>query len=114
MWHSKYKAKKVTTEEGTFDSKKEYLRWCVLKDLEKQGLISDLERQVEFQLLPKQILLTKRGKRMCELPVKYKADFVYKENGIRVVEDVKGIKTKEYILKRKMMKFFHDIEIREV
>ena len=118
MWRSKYHSSKVTTEEGTFDSKKELQRWEVLKDMEKMGLISDLERQVTFELLPKQILLVPREKKgrkqKCELPVTYIADFVYKENGKQIVEDAKGMRTPEYILKRKMMKFLKEIEIKEV
>lgn len=114
MFKNKYKNKKVTTDDGTFDSKRELQRWELLKDMENQGLISDLKRQVDFELLPKQVLITKRGRLQCELPVKYTADFVYTENGQQIVEDAKGMKTKEYILKRKMMKFFHDIEIKEV
>lgn len=118
MWHSKYKNKKVTTDEGVFDSKKEYHRWVVLKDMQERGLISDLQRQVDFPLLPKQILIVPRkaGKRhqKCELPVKYTADFVYTEDGRQVVEDVKGMRPKEYILKRKLMKFLLNIEVREI
>mgnify|MGYP003297339949 CR=1 FL=1 len=118
MFHSKYRAKKVTTEDGTFDSKKELQRWEVLKGMQEQGLISDLERQVKFELLPKQILLVPRDKKgrkqKCELPVSYIADFVYIENGKQIVEDAKGMRTPEYILKRKMMKFLKDIEVKEV
>lgn len=119
MWRSKYKAKKVETGEGVFDSKKEFQRWEILKDMESRGLISDLKRQVKFDLLPKQILIvprkSKKGRlQKCELPVSYIADFVYIENGVQIVEDVKGIRTPEYTLKRKLMKFLKDIEIKEV
>lgn len=115
---SKYHSHKVVTEEGTFDSKKEYQRWLVLKDMQQLGLISDLKRQVKFHLLPKQVLITarKKGRRTqkCELPVDYIADFVYIEDGKQVVEDTKGMYTDKYILKRKLMKFLLDIEIKEV
>lgn len=118
MRHSKYHSHKVTTEEGTFDSKKEYQRWLELKDMEQKGLISNLQRQVTYNLLPKQILLTpriKRGrKQKIELPVTYTADFVYTQAGEEIVEDTKGMYTDAYILKRKMMKFLLDIEIKEV
>lgn len=118
MHRNKFNAKKIKNAEGVFDSKKEYQRWKVLKDMENIGLISDLRRQVTFPLLPKQILIEPRYKagRMhkCELPVSYKADFVYIENGKQVVEDAKGVYTETYILKRKLMKFLHDIEIKEV
>lgn len=118
MWHSKYNAKKITTSDGTFDSKKEYNRWLVLKDMESKGEISELKRQIKFELLPKQILIeprVKKGrKQKCELPVSYIADFTYKQNGDFIVEDAKGMRTPEYTLKRKLMKFLLDIEVQEV
>lgn len=113
----------------TFDSLKEYRRFRELRLLEKAGEVTELKRQVEFELLPAQYEevptgeVYKRGerqgqpkkKRVCvELPVKYIADFVYKENGKQVVEDTKGVKTKDYILKRKMLLYLHGIRIREV
>lgn len=49
-----------------------------------------------------------------ERAVNYIADFVYQENGQKVVEDTKGFKTKDYILKRKLMLWVHNIRIREV
>jgi len=43
------------------------------------------------------------------------ADFVYEENGKTVVEDVKGVRTRDYILKRKLFKYnYPDIQFREV
>jgi hypothetical protein len=84
---------------------KEANRWCELKMLEKAGLIQDLQRQVKFELIPKQ-----EGERA----VHYVADFVYVEDGKKIVEDVKGMRTKEYRLKKKMMLFFHGIKIKEI
>ena len=55
----------------------------------------------------------KKGKTL-ELAVKYVADFVYKENGKTIVEDTKGFKTKDYIIKRKLMLWVHGIKIKEV
>ena len=110
---SKYGAKKVTIEGITFDSMKEAQRWCELRLLQRGKVISDLQRQVKFELLPSQ-----NGEcgKVIERPVHYSADFVYIENktGKKIVEDVKGMRTKEYILKRKMMLYFHGIRIREV
>ena len=110
---NKYHSKKIHDPAyGWFDSIKEYNRWNELKVLEKNGTISRLERQVPYELLPKQV--DKKGKTI-ERAVKYKADFVYKtQDGLTVVEDAKGVKTKEYILKRKMMLYFHGVHIREV
>lgn len=119
MYRSKYKNTKLTTEDGVFDSKKEYNRWIALRDMERIGLISSLERQKKFELIPKQILeepRTRKGGTMqhTELPVTYSADFVYIENGKMIVEDTKGMKTDKYIIKRKLMKYIHGIEIKEV
>lgn len=106
----KYHNTKITTPDGTFDSKKEYNRYVELALLEKVGQIKNLERQVKFKLIPNQYV---DGK-LVERAVTYKADFVYEENGQSVVEDVKGFRTKEYILKRKMMRYLKGIEVREV
>lgn len=106
---NKYHAKKITVDGMTFDSRKEYQRWNELLLLEKAGLIEGLQRQVTFQLIPSQ-----KGGGRAERPVKYVADFTYQENGQTVVEDTKGVKTKEYIIKRKLMRFIHGITIKEV
>ncbi len=55
---SKYKNKKIETEDGVFDSKKEYRRWLVLKELEERGEISNLKRQERWVLIPSQTLKT--------------------------------------------------------
>ena len=119
--YTKYRAKKTVLDGITFDSKKEAERYAELKLLLKSGEISDLRTQVEYELLPNQYgtsTITPRGKTkrgpLLERAVKYRADFVYTENGVTVVEDVKGFKTKEYIMKRKMMLFFHGIRIKEI
>ena len=104
---NKYGAKKITDPATgfVFDSKKEFIRWCELRIMERGGNISGLKRQVKYELIPKQ-----DGERACT----YIADFVYKQNGETVVEDTKGFRTTDYILKRKMMLFFHGIRIKEV
>ena len=102
---SKYGNVKTTTSDGiTHDSIKEANRWCELKLLEKAGKITDLQRQVKFELIPKQ-----DGERA----VHYIADFMYIEGDKFVVEDVKGKRTKEYIMKRKLMQYVHGIKIKE-
>lgn len=126
---SKYHSRKVTKDGETYDSIKEYRRYCELLLLQRAGAITELKRQVEFELLPAQFEDIPTGeiyrqgerkgqpkyKRVCvEKSVKYVADFVYKENGKYIVEDTKGFKTKDYILKRKMMLYFHNIKIKEV
>ena len=109
---SKYGAKKVTYDGKTFDSQKEAQRYAELRLLERGKVISDLQCQVKFELLPSQSV---KGK-LVERDVNYIADFTYvdKRTGEFIVEDAKGMKTKEYVLKRKMMLYFHGIKIREV
>lgn len=106
---SKYGAKKVTVNGITFDSRKEANRYIELSSLEKVGKVSDLQCQVKFELIPSQRL---HGK-VVERAVNYIADFVYIENGQKVVEDTKGFKTPEYIIKRKLMLWVHKIKVKE-
>lgn len=120
---SKYHSKKITRNGVTFDSQKEYRRFCELSLLQRAGAITDLKHQVPFELIPAQYETYERygkngnrlkdGQRCVEKAITYIADFSYIEDGKLVVEDVKGIRTKEYILKRKMMLYFHKIRIRE-
>lgn len=104
---SKYHNRKVEIDGIKFDSIKEGERYLELKLLLKAGKIRDLQIQVEFELIPKQA-----GEQAC----KYKADFVYHmaDTGKMVVEDVKGKRTREYIIKRKLMLWRHGIKIVEV
>lgn len=121
---SKYKAKKVTVDGITFDSLKESRRFRELVLLERAGRIQDLQRQVKFVLIPTQYerferYSTKTGKRLkdgirtAEQEVSYVADFVYTQDGKQVVEDSKGFRTTEYIIKRKLLLWVHGIRIKE-
>lgn len=107
---TKYHSKKVTLAGKTFDSKKEAVRYCELLLLERAGAIQNLQMQVRFELIPSQRI----DKKVVERPCHYVADFVYEENGKKVVEDTKGFKTKDYVIKRKLMLWVHGIRIREV
>lgn len=117
---SKYKSKKIEVDGMTFDSRKEYYRWCELCQLERVGKITDLQRQVKYVLIPTQYEpytvkengTAKRGK-VIERECAYIADFVYTEKGNVVVEDVKGFKTADYKIKRKLMLAVHGIRIKE-
>ena len=111
---SKYGNRKVVADGQTFDSLKEFRRWRELKLMEQAGEIGLLRRQVPYDLLPAQY--DERTGKLIERGVKYVADFVYQTEGFTVVEDVKSsaTRTKEYILKRKMMLYFHGIRIQEV
>lgn len=107
---TKYKSRKVTVGGKVFDSRKEYVRYCELLLLQKAGDISDLQTQVKFELIPSQKEFGKVVERACT----YVADFVYEYDGKKVVEDTKGFKTKDYIIKRKLMLWVHGIRIKEV
>lgn len=121
---AKYRNNKVVFEDGsTFDSMKEYGRYLDLLAMEKAGEIKDLRRQVKYILIPAQREPDTVGKRggikkgkLLEREVAYFADFVYINivSGEEIVEDTKGIRTTEYILKRKMMLYFHHIRIHEI
>ena len=125
---AKYGNRKVVVDGITFDSKKEAQRYTELKLLEKAGKITGLQLQREFELIPAQRektdqIYTKgpnKGKfkpgKVIEQKCSYKADFVYweLENNSMVVEDTKGMRTKEYIIKRKLMLYKYGIRIKEV
>lgn len=118
--HSKYHSKRIEVDGMTFDSRKEYYRWCELCQLERVGKITDLQRQVKYVLIPTQYeacVLNKEGtfkrRKLLERECSYIADFVYTEKGNVVVEDVKGFKTADYKIKRKLMLSVHGIRIKE-
>lgn len=122
---SKYGNKKVTIDGITFDSKKEARRYTELKLLERAGKISNLRRQVKWVLIPAQYETIKRygkngkqlkSERRCiERECAYIADFEYRdENFKHVIEDTKGMRTKDYIIKRKLMLHKFGIKISEV
>lgn len=125
--YTKYKNTKTVIDGMTFDSKKEGRRYQELKLAESSGAISDLKRQVHFELIPVQREPdtigsrggVKKGK-VIERKVEYIADFVYTDNytGKMIVEDVKGTKSGEaykiFTLKRKLMLWVHGIRIKEV
>ena len=107
---NKYGNRKVIHDGIEFDSVKEAHRYCELKLMQRAGVISDLQMQVSFELIPSQ----RMDGKVVERAVNYIADFVYKQDGLTVVEDTKGYKTPEYIIKRKLMLYVHGIRIREV
>lgn len=116
---SKYLAKKTTVvlpdgTEHTFDSSKEARVYNELLIRLKAGEISDFRLQVPFELIPKQ----KRSDGKTERSCKYIADFVYVEDGVEKVVDVKGYKKGQayavFAIKRKLMKRIYGIEIIEV
>ena len=98
----KYRNIKTTIDGITFDSKRESIRYCELKLLAKAKKIQNLRLQLPY-------VIRVNGEKIC----KYIADFVYVEDGQEIVEDVKGMRTREYVLKRKLMKAVFGIDIRE-
>ena len=104
---NKYGAKKP----GSNASRKEHDRAARLRLLQKAGLISDLREQVSFTVIPTQRAAD--GK-LIEKCTRYVADFVYRDKeGNTVVEDTKGFRTPEYIMKRKLMLHLYGIRIKE-
>lgn len=125
--NSKYKNRKIVVGGIKFDSKKEAKRYQELKTFERAGIIKNLQRQVKYVLIPAQYEpsnevytkgkdkgKTKKGK-LLERECAYYADFVYStKGGELVVEDTKGMRTPNYIIKRKLMLYVHGIRIVEV
>jgi hypothetical protein len=108
MRSNKYHAIKTTVNGVTFDSKREARRYQDLVLMQRAGLISDLvfdKKELRFDL-------TVNGKKVG----RYSADFIYMENGQRIVEDVKSpaSRTEAYMLRKRLMEAIHGINIREV
>lgn len=99
----KYNAKAEVVDGICFDSKQEARHYMELKIRERIGEISSLEVHVAFRLEINGVLIGH-----------YYADFVYRENGKRIVADSKGNKTPVYQLKKKLMKALHQIDILEM
>ena len=110
IYNNKYHNKKVIIDGIKFDSKKESQYYLKLKMLEKAGKIRDLKLQVPFVLIE-----TFKVDDRTYRKTKYIADFTYYDgkNKLHVV-DVKGFRTKEYELKKKLMAWKYGIEIEEV
>ena len=122
MKRSKYKNTVIYVGGEKFDSKREYDRWVYLNQLQEGGVIHDLQRQVPFVLIPAQYeddIIGPRGGRKrgkcIEQKCTYIADFVYyDENGGLIVEDTKGLRTADYVIKRKLMYSEFKIRIKEI
>lgn len=118
---NKLHAEKVdmTMPDGTlmhFDSKREARRYMDLWLMQRSGEITNLRTQVKYELIPKQV--HKDGTK--EKGIEYVADFVYEQGGETVVEDSKGFRDTSsaayrlFVMKRKMMLYFHGVTVREV
>ena len=122
---NKYRNKKVSFQGEEFDSKREMQRYLVLKDAESKGVIQNLQKQVNFELIPKieedvVVHLKRKDKiqrKTIQLPIIYRADFVYEKDGVMVVEDVKisdYLLPKDYILKEKLFRWKYGFSIKRV
>jgi len=121
---NKYHNSAVIVDGISFQSRKEARRWRELKLMESAGMIHGLTRQKKFVLIPAQREPDTVGKRggikkgkLIEREVAYYADYsYYDKEGNEIVEDVKSpaTRTKDYIVKRKMMLYVHGIRIREI
>ena len=111
---NKYKNEIIYYKDIRFSSRKEMQRYIQLKQLEKAGIIKELELQPKFLLLD---TIHYKGKTYPK--TYYKADFKYKtKDGVEIIEDVKSkitSKDKTYRLKIKMLLTkYHDIDFIEV
>jgi hypothetical protein len=116
---NKFFAIKTRSSDGILhDSGKEAYRWEELLLLQRAGKIKDLKRQVKFVLIPTQRETVGKKTKVVERECSYVADFVYTrtDNGKTVVEDTKSpiTRTKEYVIKRKLMRYIHGIAVHEV
>ena len=122
MKRPKYNARKTVVNGITFDSRKEALRYAELLEMQDSGVISDLSRQVKFVLIDAQREPDSIGPKggvihgkTIEREAAYIADFTYRDGkGTLVVEDTKGVRTPDYVLKRKLMLERFGIRIKEV
>jgi len=108
--YEKYHNRKTVYDGKTFASKKEADRYAELRLLERAGKITGLMWQVPYLLIPAQYINGKCVERSCV----YVADFVYHAGDAVVVEDTKGVRTPEYIIKRKLMLKEYGIRIKEI
>lgn len=123
----KYNNTKIEFDNIKFDSKREMKRYLVLKEAQDKGIITDLELQPKYELIPAireeyiKHLKTKDKveTRTVQLAITYTADFRYKKDGITVVEDVKASPNmaaldQKFLLKEKMFRYFFGFPIKRV
>lgn len=106
---NKYNAKKTSVDGLVFDSRREAKRYIELREMESSGEISNLQRQVRIELVPP---FDRNGRHFRG--IYYVVDFVYTGSDGNVVwEDVKGMKTSVYLIKRKLIAYRYGVSIRE-
>jgi len=108
------KSKYNNTKVNGYDSRKESQRATTLQLMQKAGIISDLQEQVKFELIPSQYVQGFNGKHICaRRSMIYIADFTYIRDRQLIIEDCKGFKTATYLQKKRLMKRILNIEILE-
>ena len=107
----KYGNKKTMVDRIMFASGAEASRWAELKLMLKARLITELESQPVYVLAPG---VKFAGASRAKPELRYQADFAYVENGVKVVEDVKGVETQVFRIKRHLMKSVHGIDVRVI
>lgn len=107
---SKYRNVKVEFEGHVFDSKREAARWVELRRQAMAGEITDLQRQVPFDLT---VFDSQHPERGFQRIGTYVADFTYRHEQTLVVEDSKGMKTDIYKWKKKHFELEYGFKIRE-
>jgi len=107
----KYNAKRTTVGSITFDSKREAKRYSALLLLECAGRISDLERQVRYELAPSVKI---EGEARRRPALRFTADFRYwcRLTGKTIVEDSKGVPDTAFRIRQHLMKSVHGIDVR--
>ena len=123
MYGGRFKPKPIETEYGHFDSRSEYERYLVLLDMERNGAITDLKRQVTYELLPQQTKVVRKALKtkvkevvkVVEQDMKYTCDFTYyNKDGEFIAEEFKGNKyciDEGVRIKKKLLYYMHGIEL---
>ena len=124
MYGGRFKPKPIETEYGHFDSRSEYERYLVLLDMERNGAITDLKRQVTYELLPQQTKVVRKALKtkvkevvkVVEQDMKYTCDFTYyNKDGEFIAEEFKGNKyciDEGVRIKKKLLYYMHGIELK--
>lgn len=123
MRRNKYNNNRVVCDGHIFDSEKERDRYIVLMQKQRRGEIFSLQLQKKF-LLTDAIFVDDRdrfvdrytkGRKLYAKKSEYTCDFFYYlKNGTPVVEDVKGMRTDLYMLKKKVLAYFYGIIVKEI
>jgi hypothetical protein len=107
----KYGNKKTEVDGLVFDSKREAARWCELSLLQRFGHITELRRQCTYELAPS---VKFEGSKRAQPALRLIVDFEYRERGRLVLEDVKGMVTTAFTIKRHLLKASLGLDVRVI